>query len=60
MTVKELIEKLSEMDENLEIVIDTGEVDGGCSTCGYGGVEIIKEVDENLDMETKVHITTTW
>ena len=56
MTVAELIEKLQELDGNLPIEIDTGETSGGCSTCGYGGYEITKDIGSVLDMETKVVI----
>lgn len=60
MLVSELVSRLLEMDGDAEVVIDTGETDGGCSTCGWGGLEIVKEIDEVLDMEGKVCITACY
>lgn len=55
MTVQELIDELMKV-ENKEATVkfDTGDVDGGCSTCGYGGTEIVSRVRYVRDMDTWV------
>lgn len=53
MKVHELIKKLHEFDPDATVMIEHMDNDG-CDTCGWGATEIHSDIQNIIDLETKV------